>query len=38
MDNIKVIMFQSGCCAAADQDLNAETIKMQITGLGGFGQ
>ena len=35
---IKVIMFQSESCAAADQDVNAETIKMQITGLGGFGK
>lgn len=35
---IKVIMFQSEGCAGADQDVNAETIKMQITGLGGFGK
>lgn len=35
---IKVIMFQSERCVAADQDVNAETIKMQITGLGGFGK
>lgn len=35
---IKVIMFQSESCVVADQDVNAVTIKMQITGLGGFGK
>lgn len=35
---IKVIMFQSESCAVADQDINGETIKMQITGWGGFGK
>lgn len=35
---VKVIKFQSDTCAAAEQDVNAETIKMQITGLGCFGK
>lgn len=35
---IKVIMFLSESCAIADEDVNAQTIKMQITGLGGFGK
>ena len=37
-DVIKVVMFQSEICVVADQDVNAVTIKMQITGLGGFGK
>ena len=33
---IKVRIFESESCTVADQD--AETIKMQITGQGGFGK
>lgn len=32
MTIIKVIMFQSERCAVADQYINGETIKMQLTG------
>lgn len=35
---IKVIMFQSERCAAMDHNINGGTIKMQITGWGGFGK